>query len=50
MGELEDIWGTETTVLSKKMDSYKNNYAKKDQHNIKAVILPKGGLSYNPKA
>lgn len=48
MGELEDIWGSERKVLSKKFESYKTTYAQKDQIKIKAVILPKGGLSYNP--
>lgn len=50
MGELEDIWGSERKVTSKKMESYKTTYAKKDGVNIKAVILPKGGVSYNPSS
>lgn len=32
------------------MESYRNTYAKKDQIKIKAVILPKGGVSYNPNS
>ena len=50
MNDLMDIWGEDRKLTSNKMESYRNTYAKKDQHKIKAVMLPKGGLSYNPRA
>ena len=46
-GELEDVWAAETEVKSKKFEMYKE-FAKKDGVKVKPVILPKGGLSYNP--
>ena len=50
MDELEDLWGADRKVTSKKFESYKNTYAMKDQVKIKSVILPKGGVSYNPSS
>ena len=47
-GELMDIWSTPAEVKSKKFDHWKNNFAKKTAPNVKAVINPKGGHSYNP--
>ena len=50
MGELEDLWATDRKEPSKRFESYKAGYAKKDSVNVKAVILPKGGVSYNPSS
>mmetsp|Transcript_9346 Transcript_9346/g.15763 ORF Transcript_9346/g.15763 Transcript_9346/m.15763 type:complete len:150 (+) Transcript_9346:288-737(+) len=47
-GDLDDIWSSETQVKSKKFNNYLQNFAKKDGVKVKPVILPKGGLSYNP--
>ena len=47
-GGLEDIWGSTTEVKSKDFDHYKTGFAKLDYRNVKAVIIPKGGQSYNP--
>ena len=47
-GKLEDIWSTPLEVKSKKFNQYKTNFAKKDHTNVKSVINPTGGQSYNP--
>ena len=46
-GELEDVWDTPSEVKSKKFEMYKD-FAKKDMVKVKQVIVPEGGLSYNP--
>lgn len=47
MDEEHDIWGSSRKITSKAFESYKDTYAKTGVK-VKAVILPKGGLSYNP--
>lgn len=52
-GELEDIWGNDGKAIeivdkSKVLRKFKNGFAKKDKINVKSVINPIGGLSYNP--
>jgi hypothetical protein len=46
-GELEDLWSTPNDK-SRRMTTYKEKFAKLDQVNVKAVMIPKGGHSYNP--
>ena len=46
-GELEDVWSTPHED-TRRMATYKNKFAKLDQVNVKAVMIPKGGHSYNP--
>ena len=46
-GELEDIWATPHQE-TRRMTTYKNKFAKVDHVNVKAVMIPKGGHSYNP--
>ena len=36
-------------MKSKKFGAWKNGFAKKDFVNVKAVIQPKSGQSYNPQ-
>jgi hypothetical protein len=43
-----DIWAAPTEIKSKKFDTWKNGFAKKTAPNVKAVINPVGGHSYNP--
>jgi len=48
-GELGDIWNEpQHEVKSKEFARYKNGFAARDHHNVKAVIAPVGGQSYNP--
>lgn len=52
-GELEDIWGNDGKAIaivdrSNHMKRFKANFSKKDKVNVKPVINPVGGLSYNP--
>ena len=53
-GQLEDIWGGPQAGLvggkSKKFDKWKNVSSKKKEVKVRAVVLPKGGQSYNPSA
>ena len=53
-GELENIWGapgnSTGVVNTKRHDKWINGFAKKDKREVKQVVLPKGGQSYNPKA
>lgn len=47
--DLQDLWGSPSTeAKSKKFQEFKEGFAKKDLRPVKAVILPKGGHSYNP--
>jgi len=46
-GELEDLWST-PQENTRRMTTYKNKFAKVDHVNVKAVMMPKGGHSYNP--
>jgi len=47
-GELEDIWAKPSEVyISPSFQKYKN-FAKSSMNEVKTVILPKGGQSYNP--
>jgi len=45
---MEDIWAAPRQVKSHKMEQYKTGFSLKDSVNVKQVINPKGGLSYNP--
>ena len=47
-GELEDLWSAPTPAKSKEFKKYQDRFAKKDMINVKSVVLPKGGISYNP--
>jgi hypothetical protein len=52
-GDLEDIWGDDGKVIGevdncKTFKKFKQGFAKKDRINVKQVINPQGGLSYNP--
>ena len=52
-GELEDIWGNDGKAMqevdkSNHMKRFKANFSKKDKVDVKQVINPIGGLSYNP--
>ena len=46
--ELVDVWGQEDNT-SKKIQKFKN-FSEKIKVNVKAVIIPHGGQSYNPSA
>ena len=48
LGDLDDIWATPSEIKSLKFHAFKEGFAKKDQLNVKSVILPAGGQSYNP--
>lgn len=48
MGELQDLWSTPNEVTSKKFNEFKQGFAKREMVNVKSVIIPKGGQSYNP--
>ena len=48
LGDLEDIWATPKEVVSKKFQRYVDGFAKKDTINVKQVVKPQGGQSYNP--
>jgi hypothetical protein len=45
--DLEDLWASPYEVKSRSLSQFKE-FSKKDQVKVKPVILPKGGLSYNP--
>jgi hypothetical protein len=52
-GELEDIWGNDGKAMqevdrSMHMKRFKAGFSKKDKIDVKQVINPIGGLSYNP--
>ena len=52
-GSIGDLWGAEgntsgAKVTNKHFIKWKDVSSKKKQVNVKAVILPKGGHSYNP--
>jgi hypothetical protein len=52
-GELEDIWGNDGKAMqevdrSNHMKRFKAGFSKKDRVDVKQVINPIGGLSYNP--
>lgn len=47
--EVLDIWGTPAVTLGSKMGMFKQ-YVKKSTTNVKQVVLPQGGHSYNPSA
>ena len=47
-GELLDIWAAPAEIKSKKFETWKNGFSKKTAPNVKAVINPTGGHSYNP--
>ena len=52
-GELEDIWGKDGKAMqevdrSNHMKRFKAGFSKTDKINVKQVINPIGGLSYNP--
>ena len=47
-GELEDLWSQPRKITSVKHERYRNGFAKSDTVNVKSVILPVGGQSYNP--
>ena len=49
-GELMDIWSTPQEVKSKKFAEWKQGHGKLTAPNVKAVINPAGGLSYNPSS
>ena len=46
-GDLEDVWNTPHEP-SRRWVTYKEKFAKHDHINVKAVIKPRGGQSYNP--
>ena len=47
LGDLGDIWGAPEEFMSKEFKAFKV-FAKKDMVNVKPVVLPVGGQSYNP--
>lgn len=48
LGELQDLWADEQPFKSLEFRKYHNRFAEKDMINVKTVVLPKGGISYNP--
>lgn len=49
LGDLDDIWATPNEVRSKKFQEYKDGLVRRHEAlNVKSVILPAGGQSYNP--
>ena len=48
-GDFLDIWSAPRAPKSKEFERYRNTFAKTDHVNVKAVVLPKGGQSYNPR-
>lgn len=49
LGGLQDLWAAPAEMKSKKFDSWKNGFAKRDFVNVRAVMNPKSGQSYNPQ-
>jgi len=48
LGDLADIWATPKEIKSLEFAKWQENFAKKDAHKVKTVMVPSGGQSYNP--
>lgn len=49
LGGLQDLWAAPAEAKSKKFNAWKNGFAKRDFVDVKAVVDPKSGHSYNPQ-
>ena len=48
LGELDDLWAAPKKVKSKKFETWKDGFAKRDFVKVQAVVKPASGQSYNP--